>query len=214
MAAYQALKATYDQQVAAQQTQQGIVIHGQNPGINRKIEQTELKKSSVKMLIDTWVFGAFPAMKQTAITLPTSSCSRRSGKADRPVLRAGVRVGEHHLSLLTRTSGVANRSGSQKITNSRPLFTQFLQAGSARVVVPVHPAYNDAVMYFLENNGAIWSGGEAPRLNDPMFISLADELRTTPTICKAPRPRAIPGGNPAYHARLSRTRTPALPTHP
>ena len=58
-----------------------------------------------------------------------------------------------------------------------PLFTQFLQAGAARVVVPVHPGYNDAVMYFLENGGAIWNGGEPPRLNDPMFISLADELR-------------------------------------
>jgi hypothetical protein len=52
-----------------------------------------------------------------------------------------------------------------------------LQAGSARVVLPVHPAYNDAVMYFLENKGAIWKGGEPPHLNDPLFISLADELR-------------------------------------
>jgi len=43
--------------------------------------------------------------------------------------------------------------------------------------MPVHPAYNDAVMYFLENNGAIWNGGSPPRLNDPMYISLADELR-------------------------------------
>ena len=60
---------------------------------------------------------------------------------------------------------------------TRRLRTQFLQAGAARVLVPVHPGYNDAVMYFLENNGAIWNGGEPPRLNDPMFISLADELR-------------------------------------
>jgi hypothetical protein len=58
-----------------------------------------------------------------------------------------------------------------------PLFTQFRQAGSARVVLPVHPAYNDAVMYFLENNGAIWGGGEPPSLSDPLFISLAQELR-------------------------------------
>lgn len=35
MASYQALKASYDQQVAQQQTQQGVATHGQNPGINR-----------------------------------------------------------------------------------------------------------------------------------------------------------------------------------
>ena len=32
-------------------------------------------------------------------------------------------------------------------------------------------------MYFLENNGRIWGGGETPRLDDPLFVSLADELR-------------------------------------
>ena len=52
-----------------------------------------------------------------------------------------------------------------------------MQAGAARVVLPVHPAYNDAFMYFMENNGAIWQGGDTPRLNDPMFISIAEELR-------------------------------------
>jgi hypothetical protein len=45
-------------------------------------------------------------------------------------------------------------------------------------VLPVHPGYNDAVMHYLENNGALWKGGEAPRLNDPMFLSIADELRS------------------------------------
>jgi hypothetical protein len=44
-------------------------------------------------------------------------------------------------------------------------------------VLPVHPAYNDAIMYFLEKNGAIWNGGEPPSLKDPMFRSIAEELR-------------------------------------
>jgi hypothetical protein len=64
------------------------------------------------------------------------------------------------------------------IYDTDPLFTKFRQGGSARVVLPVHPAYNDAVMYFLENHGAIWNGGEPPRLQDPLFISLTEELRS------------------------------------
>ena len=103
-----------------------------------------------------------------------------------------------------------------KITNydEDPLFTQFLQAGSARVVVPVHPAYNDAVMYYLENNGAIWNGGEPPRLNDPMFISLADELRNLTDDLQG----ATPEGDP-WQVILPTTlvylqKDAALPIHP
>ena len=40
------------------------MIHGQNPLINREIEKTELKKWCIKLLLDTWVFGSFDAMKQ------------------------------------------------------------------------------------------------------------------------------------------------------
>jgi VCBS repeat-containing protein len=44
VAAYQALKAAYDQKVAAQASQDIGMVHGQNPGINREIEKNELKK--------------------------------------------------------------------------------------------------------------------------------------------------------------------------
>src|SRR5205823_2796791 len=64
VAAYNALKEAYDQKIAQREAQQGIVIHGQNPRINREIEKTELKKSCVKMLLDTQNFGSYDAMKQ------------------------------------------------------------------------------------------------------------------------------------------------------
>ncbi len=179
MAAYQALKATYDQQVAAQQTQQGVVIHGQNPGINRKIEQLELKKASVKLLMDTWSFGAFSAMKQSGDNPPDFELHQAVREGQTIQFFEQAFEWENLTYLFYPYFWGRQSQWIGKITNydEDPLFTQFLQAGSARVVVPVHPAYNDAVMYFLENNGAIWNGGQPPRLNDPMFISLADELR-------------------------------------
>ena len=80
--------------------------------------------------------------------------------------------------------------------------------------MPVHPAYNDAVMYYLENNGAIWNGGEPPRLNDPMFISLADELRNLTDDLQG----ATPEGDP-WQVILPTTlvylqKDAALPIHP
>ena len=216
MAAYQALKATYDQQVAAQQTQQGIAIHGQNPGINRKIEQMELKKASVKLLMDTWAFGAFAAMKQTGDNPPDFELHQAVREGQTVQFFEQAFEWENLTYLFYPYFWGRQSQWIAKITNydEDPLFTQFLQAGSARVVVPVHPAYNDAVMYYLENNGAIWNGGEPPRLNDPMFISLADELRNLTDDLQG----ATPEGDP-WQVILPTTlvylqKDAALPIHP
>ncbi|WDT68023.1 hypothetical protein [Cloacibacterium sp. TD35] len=57
-----------------------------------------------------------------------------------------------------------------------PLFRNFLQAGMARVVVTVKPGFEDAVNFYMAT-GKIWNGGEVPVIGDPMFLSIADELR-------------------------------------
>ncbi|MDQ3776905.1 MAG: hypothetical protein M3461_22425 [Pseudomonadota bacterium] len=179
VAAYQALQATYEQKIAAQKAQQGIVIHGQNPLINRETEKTELKKSCVKMLLDTWVFGSFDAMKQTKDNAPDFDIFDAVKEGKQVQFFEQAFEWENMTYLFYPYFWGRQNQWIHKVTtfDTDPVFTRFLQAGSARVVIPVHTAYNDAVMYFLENNGAIWSGGDAPLLNDPLFISLADELR-------------------------------------
>lgn len=57
-----------------------------------------------------------------------------------------------------------------------PLFRNFLQSGMARVVVTVKPGFEDAVNFYMAT-GKIWNGGEVPVIGDPMFLSIADELR-------------------------------------
>jgi len=179
MAAYQAMKATYDQQVAAQQTQQGVAIHGKDPLTNRQIEKTELKKGSIKLLMDTWLFGSFGAMKQSGDQPPDFDIFQAVQEGKTVQFFEQAFEWENITYLFYPYFWARTNQWIAKLNtyDEDPLFTQFLQAGSARVVVPVKPGYNDAVMYFLENNGAIWNGGEPPRLNDPMYISLADELR-------------------------------------
>ncbi len=70
MAAYKAMQIEYEQKFAAQEAQQGIAITGQNPRINREIEKTELKKQCLKMLMDTYLFGSFDAIKDDGINAP------------------------------------------------------------------------------------------------------------------------------------------------
>jgi hypothetical protein len=64
-------------------------------------------------------------------------------------------------------------------------FEAFLQAGAARVVVPVRPGYDDSLLAFLEfgwpEDGSCWPGGGVPHIGDPgdpsLYVSIADELR-------------------------------------
>ncbi len=65
---------------------------------------------------------------------------------------------------------------SQEFFNENdPLYAKFLQAGSVRVLLAVHPAYETAVMHYLYTQEP-WNGGEAPALNDPMYIPIYAEL--------------------------------------
>lgn len=194
VSAYQALQATYEQKIAAQQVQQGVAIHGQNPRINREIEKTELKKWCIKLLLDTWIFGSFDAMKQFKDEPPDFDIFDAVSEGKPIQFFEQAFEWENITYLFYPYFWGRQNQWIHKVTtfDTDPLFTQFLQAGAARVVLPVHTAYNDAVMYFLENNGAIWSGGEAPRLNDPLFISLADELRNQTDDLG----NAVPDGDP------------------
>jgi hypothetical protein len=51
-----------------------------------------------------------------------------------------------------------------------------MQAGMARVVVTVKPGFENAVMHFMAT-GQIWNGGQVPVLDNPLYLSIVDELK-------------------------------------
>jgi hypothetical protein len=63
-----------------------------------------------------------------------------------------------------------------RLDESDPHFSAFLQAGSARVLLAVTRPYEDAVTHFLAT-GEPWNGGPAPVIGDPLFIPLYEEMR-------------------------------------
>jgi hypothetical protein len=58
-----------------------------------------------------------------------------------------------------------------------PVFDQFLSAGSARVVVPARPGFENLMLYYLAY-GQIWAGGQPPAPNDPDYLSIAEEIQS------------------------------------
>ena len=57
-----------------------------------------------------------------------------------------------------------------------PVFDQFLNAGSARVVVPARPGFENLVLFYLYT-GLIWGGSQPPAPNDPDYLSIAQEIQ-------------------------------------
>jgi hypothetical protein len=58
------------------------------------------------------------------------------------------------------------------------VFQEFLQSGSARVVVPVRPGFEIAVNHYLET-GNIWSGeGSPPDIGSETYVSIVDEIKS------------------------------------
>lgn len=189
MTAYKLMQIEYEQKLAAQDTMQGISIQGQNPGINRVIEKTELKKQCVKMLMDTYQFGSFDSMKDenTEDTNPPDFDIFDALKEGKVIQFFEQAFEWENLTYLFYPYFWARKNQwvhKSNIYDTDPLFTKFLQAGSSRVVIPVHPAYNDVIIYFINSNGKIWGqDGNPPLLQNSdgslnnLFISIADELR-------------------------------------
>jgi len=59
-------------------------------------------------------------------------------------------------------------------------FTDFIQTGYARVVVPVHPKFTEAILHYL-NTGAIWKGEQLPAIDDEMYLSIVEEIKEAET---------------------------------
>lgn len=57
-----------------------------------------------------------------------------------------------------------------------PLYARFLQAGAARVLVPVRPGFEGAVQHYLRSREP-WNGGPVPDIDDPLYLAVHAELR-------------------------------------
>lgn len=55
-------------------------------------------------------------------------------------------------------------------------FTDFLRAGSARVVVPVREGY-DAPFAYFQQTGQPWLGGTPPVISDPLYVSILANVK-------------------------------------
>ena len=188
--AYQAEMDKYNQALAEAKAL-GVQIKGSNPGFYRKIENTILRRNCISYMINQntnveLTFGkgkyynnGYSSGEETFLNTDIKVDAKLDQYA------AFVKFMEQAfewdiMSYYFYPYYWGNRekwAAMYQFDDNDPTFRAFMQSGMARVIVTVRPGFEEAVRHFLAT-GQIWNGGEVPVIDDPLFLSIVDEMRS------------------------------------
>ncbi|MGD1318854.1 hypothetical protein [Chryseobacterium sp. 2R14A] len=166
----------------------GVQIKSSNPGFYRKIENTILRRNCISYMINQDPSAAltFGKNKYYNTNNATESFTNTEIKLDSGLdqYAAFVKFMEQAfewdiMSYYFYPYYWGNRekwADMYQFDDNDPTFRAFMQSGMARVIVTVRPGFEEAVRHFLAT-GQIWNGGEVPVIDDPLFLSIVDEMR-------------------------------------
>jgi hypothetical protein len=196
LAQYQSDNNDYQEKLANYEAQKRSGIKGLNPKTNDDIIKAELKKHCITMMArqfdsdpsDDFNLDAVRALSRQAakdgttetVDIPAIDIdeARREGTIIQFLEQAFEWAQITYILYPYFWATMPQRwlEAQQYYQEIDPLFAKFLQAGSARVLIAVAPAYETAVMHYLYTREP-WNGGESPALDDPLYKPLYSELR-------------------------------------
>ena len=217
LAEYYAEQAEYDDKSERLADGLGIQITGKNPLINADIIKSELKKHCITLIAKEFdteqeYDSNFDAMKEspgtamipaTATTIFTPATAPDFPKIDIEDSKSEGKLIQFleqafewtQLSYLLYPYFWGKKNNWEKAQlfydDEDPLFGKFLQAGAARVLLPVRTAYEIAVLHFLYTREP-WNGGPAPGLYDSMYLPIHEELHNQQDDLNGAKPEGEP----------------------
>jgi hypothetical protein len=177
MNAYQRQLDEYNEAVARMEF--GKTNFGNNPNINRIIEAEEIKKGCIQIITDQH-FDSFDALQYNRGPNHYPEFDNAEAKKEGEYIQFFEQTCEWtEMTYWFYPYFWGNKPHwtiIKQYEDNDPLFTKFLQAGAVRVMLPVRPGYEGAVQHYL-STGEIWNGGETPVINDPLYLSIVQEIR-------------------------------------
>ncbi len=168
----------------------GAQIKGSNPGFYRKIENTILRRNCISYMLNQNPEALLTFGKKRYYTNDNSTTETFENtdiKVDEKLDRyaAFVKFMEQAFEWEIMSyyfypyywGERKSWADLYQFDDNDPTFRAFMQSGMARVIVTVRPGFEEAVRHFLAT-GQIWNGGEVPVIDDPLFLSIVDELRS------------------------------------
>lgn len=192
--AYQAQKSAFDEALANARLSQGGVI-GSNPALNRQRERDELTRSCIELLrrqlmsaADTTTVGGDgrPLLSFANVDAAVTGVAFFSQAFE------WDNLGFELLPYFWSDPGGWARVVSEG--DPDPMHESFLQAGWARVSIPVTPGFEGAVLYFVDNDAAIWNEPTDPpqRAERGPLVALLQDIDGHLGVDRQPRPEGNP----------------------
>jgi hypothetical protein len=163
--------------------QAGIVIAGDSATRNAEVVREEIKRSTIELLIGMR-FDGRNAVTEATIEAPPRT--QFEGAALDGFVNTAKEIQfieeafewENLSFVLYPYYWAAQRKWAEleRISSPDADFDRFLQAGSARVVLPARPGFEAATQIYTVF-GLVWGGGPAPAPDDDLYLSIADEIR-------------------------------------
>lgn len=172
MNAYNKKRIAYEEKVAAAQIEQGVKISGKNPEINRQIMIQELKKGCIT-LWSRFKYNALPLVTHNIASSPPNNYPEIHVDNTMELMEE-IQFFEQAPDWDNMTFKFLPYYWARKKTwldiypldDADPLFSDFLRAGVAQVLVPFHLAASEAALYY-QLTGHLWKGGDVPLFEDP-----------------------------------------------
>ncbi|TGD58595.1 hypothetical protein [Flavobacterium humi] len=180
--AYETELEKYNAKIAELKAQQMDKVKT-NPLFYRQIENTVLRKNCIEYLASHAALGEINLIKNKSVDTVQVDY-------DNPLLEeyaAKVKFFEQAFEWNLMSYNLypfywADKGKWSDLYNisesDDPTFRAFLQSGMARVVVTARPGFEEAVNWYMAT-GQVWNGGQVPTIDDPLFVSIVEELRET-----------------------------------
>lgn len=196
--AYNALLAAYNQKLEAyNQELEALEAEGElqaeeqsggssNPAMNRIIEQREIKRICIEMLMKPYCYtqGKDNNTDYNACDLyviPQVNQTKAFTEYTRVVKFFEQAIDWQIMSYLFYPYYWADKCDWADLMQSESndlVFQAFLQSGMGRVVVPIREQFTHAFVYYIET-GEIWLGNDlVPGAESDLYLSIAEELAT------------------------------------
>ncbi len=184
MNAYNDKKSRYDSAIEAAKIRSGFnTIQGKNPLANREIEKIELKKGCIS-LITGQRFNDFDAVNMNVAPHGFPEVDFAEAKAEGDYIKFFEQAFEwSNMTYLFYPYFWSNKNEwlmLSRLDDPDPLYTRFLQAGSARVNVPIRVGFESTVLSFI-SGAQIWNAEGEFVLDDniaPDYLSIAEEFKS------------------------------------
>jgi hypothetical protein len=181
---YEAITRAYQQQKAEYYAQAGSRQSGptaNNPLANREVEREELRRGCEQVLLEqVYTLVGPPPVP------PATDRARRGAAAEfafnelryLQLFEQAFEWGEMVYYFYARPDGtrLPNRTPYWGLPENDSLFTSFLQADAARVVLPARPSFERRVLFFLAT-GMIWDGRDTLAPAVESNLSIYNELK-------------------------------------